>query len=83
MFSPFGQFTSRASASAGALFFESGTNMMMGDHGCPKCGNNTFQVRSEALRRTVTFICIACWRESQLEDIAPKIIERSMKRRKA
>ena len=56
---------------------------MMGDHGCPKCGNNTFQVRSEALRRAVTFICISCWSELRLEDIAPKIIERSMKRRKA
>jgi hypothetical protein len=57
--------------------------MHMGDHVCPKCGNNTFQVRSQALRRTVTFICIACWSELRLEDIAPKIIERSMKRRKA
>ena len=57
--------------------------MMMGDHGCPKCGNNTFQVRSETLGRAVTFICISCWSEFRREDIAPKIIERSMKRRKA
>ena len=55
----------------------------MGDHKCPKCGNNTFQVRSQALRRAVTFICIACWKELRLEEIAPEIIERSRKRRKA
>ena len=42
-----------------------------------------FQVRFQALRRAVTFICIACWKELRLEDIAPEIIERSRKRRKA
>ena len=40
----------------------------MGDHKCPRCENNTFQVRGDG-QRAVTFICVACWREWKVEDL--------------
>jgi len=55
----------------------------MGDHQCPKCGNNTFQVQSSAdHRRGVTFICIGCWSELRLEDMARQFFELSRQLRK-
>ena len=56
----------------------------MGDYKCPKCGNNTFQVRSSAEhRRGVTYICIGCWSEMRLEDMARQFFELSRELRKA
>ena len=41
----------------------------MGDLKCPKCGNNSFQVRSQTDAQRATFICISCWGELRLEDM--------------
>ncbi len=40
----------------------------MGDLKCPKCGNNSFQVRGSS-QSALTFICVACWEELWLEDM--------------
>jgi len=45
----------------------------MGDLKCPKCGNNSFQVRASG-QRTVTFICIACWDELRREDMTREFV---------
>ena len=51
----------------------------MGDLKCPKCGNNSFQVRSHADdQRAVTFICVGCWDELRLNGSAvPQAEERA------
>ena len=42
----------------------------MGNLKCPKCSNDSFQVRSQADdQRALTFICVACWDELRLEDM--------------
>ena len=40
----------------------------LGDLKCPKCGNNSFQVRGNS-QSALTFICVACWEELWLEDM--------------
>jgi hypothetical protein len=47
----------------------------MGDLKCPKCENNTFQVRADG-QRAVTFICVACWKELQREDLTREVLDR-------
>jgi hypothetical protein len=48
----------------------------MGDLKCPKCGNNSFQVRSQPDdQRAVTFICVACWEELRLEDMTRDFVK--------
>jgi predicted nucleic acid-binding Zn-ribbon protein len=46
----------------------------VGDLKCPKCGNNSFQVRSDD-QRAVTFICVACWVELRLEDMTRDFVK--------
>lgn len=46
----------------------------MGDLKCPKCGNNSFQVRNDE-QRAVTYICVACWERLRLEDLTRVFIK--------
>ena len=48
----------------------------MGDLKCPKCGNDSFQVRSHADdQRAVTFICVGCWDELRLQDMVRQFLK--------
>ena len=47
----------------------------MGDLMCPKCGNNSFQVRGDH-PLAVTFICVGCWVELRLEDMTRQFFKR-------
>jgi hypothetical protein len=49
----------------------------MGDLKCPKCGNNSFQVRSRTDAQRATFICISCWGELRLEDMTRQFLKRN------
>ncbi len=49
----------------------------MGDLKCPKCGNNSFQVRSQTDDQRATFICIGCWGELRLEDMTRQFLKRN------
>ena len=49
----------------------------MGDLKCPKCGNNSFQVRSQTHAQRATFICISCWGELRLEDMTRQFLKRN------
>jgi DNA-directed RNA polymerase subunit RPC12/RpoP len=50
----------------------------MGDLRCPKCGNNSFQVRGDE-RRALTYICVACWLEMRLEDMTREFTKQEPK----
>jgi DNA-directed RNA polymerase subunit RPC12/RpoP len=45
----------------------------VGDLKCPKCGYNTFQVRTDT-RRMASFVCVACWKDLRLKDMTQEFL---------